>query len=374
MQVISGQYRGTRKRTFSLVHVAGGGTVSFDYKKLLDMRLARANGSASRLTKKNARSDLNTGEQSMRSPVVSAALVAGFVLVPAAAGYAPALSQDFSITNQAEPADPARRDLMRELQAWWEVHAYYPKHASSNDEGGTVKVHLNILPDGRIWMLNVVESSGSRSLDTAALAAFRTGTVRPFTAPEVDLDISLHYVLAHRHDQPVPANYTPVSSKSRFTITNDPVKSPILETMLQKTCAGTAVRFGSRTRTWQGMHGSAQAIFFRKPDGTPWVKFTEGGQTVTSPVTQLGNMLQWVGRTEFRGNQGFSSSQWTVWSDGANHLSGAEGSPIINANGGIYNSGMGGPLDLTCATEALPTVTYSNLSAETIFSPSGDPP
>jgi TonB family protein len=318
----------------------------------------------------------NTGEFSMRSLVVSAALVAGFGWVPVATGYAPAFSQDFSITNQVEPADPARRDLMRDLQAWWEVHAYYPKHASNNDEGGTVKIHLNILPDGRVWMLNVVESSGSRALDAGALAAFRTATVHPFPAgaPEVDLDLSLHYVLAHRRDQPVPANYAPVSSKSRFTITNDPVKSPILETMLQRTCAGTAVKNGSRTRSWQGIHGSAQAIFFRKPDGTPWVKFSEGGQTITSPVTQLGTMLQWVGRTEFHGNQGFLASQWTVWSDGPNHLSGAEGSPITNANGGIYNSGMGGPVDLTCATEALPTVTYSSLSAETVFAPSTDPP
>jgi TonB family protein len=329
-----------------------------------------------RLAKKNAGLGLNTGAHAMGSPIVSAVLVASFVLTPVAAGFTPALSQDFSITNQTEPADPGRRDLMRQLQAWWEVHAYYPRHASNNDEAGTVKIHLNILPDGRIWMLNVVESSGSNALDTASLSAFRGGTVRPFPegAPEANVDISLHYVLAHRHDQAVPASYTPVVSKSRFTITNDPVKSPILETMLQRICTGTATRNGSRTRTWQGMHGSAQAIFFRKPDGTPWVKFYEGGQSVTSPVTQLGNMLQWAGRTEHHGSQGFWSTQWTVWSDGANHLSGAEGSPIITTNGSIYNTGLGGPVDLTCATEVLPTVSYSSLSSQTMFTPPGDPP
>jgi len=116
----------------------------------------------------------------MRLSIASATLAAAFVLTPVAAGYAPALSQDFSITNQAEPANAGRRDLMRQLQAWWDVHAYYPRHASQSDEGGTVKVHLLIYPDGRIWMVDVVGSSGSRSLDTAGSSAFRGGVVRPF--------------------------------------------------------------------------------------------------------------------------------------------------------------------------------------------------
>ena len=97
----------------------------------------------------------------MRLSVASSVLAAAFVLTPVAAGYAPALCQDFSITNQVEPASPVRRDLMRQLQAWWDAHAYYPRHASNSDEGGTVKVHLVILPGGKIWMVDVAESSGS---------------------------------------------------------------------------------------------------------------------------------------------------------------------------------------------------------------------
>ncbi len=147
----------------------------------------------------------------MRLSVASSALAAAFALTPVAAGYAPALCQDFSITNQVEPGNAARRDLMRQLQAWWDAHAYYPRHASNSDEGGTVKVHLVILSDGRIWTIDVLESSGSRSLDTAGDAVFRGGSVRPFPEgePKADIDISLHYVLAHRHDQPVAAGYTP---------------------------------------------------------------------------------------------------------------------------------------------------------------------
>ncbi|HKM62073.1 MAG TPA: energy transducer TonB [Acidisphaera sp.] len=219
-----------------------------------------------------------TGEHSMRLSVASAALAAAFVLTPVAAGYAPALSQDFSITNQMEPANAGRRDLMRQLQAWWDVHAYYPRHASQSDEGGTVKVHLVIHPDGRIWTVDVVESSGSPSLDTAGVSAFRGGFVRPFPAgaPEADMDISLHYVLAHRHDQPVAAGYAPVLSKSPFTITNDPVKSPILDTMPQRTCTGTVVKAGIRNHPEYGERYSAQAIFFRRPDGTHGSSFLKG--------------------------------------------------------------------------------------------------
>src|SRR5271170_7870919 len=118
----------------------------------------------------------------MRLSVASSALAAAFVLTPVAAGYAPALCQDFSITNQVEPTNPARRNLMRQLQAWWDVHAYYPRHASNSDEGGTVKLHLVIWPDGNIWRSEVAQGSGSPSLDTAAVAVFRGGFVRPFPA------------------------------------------------------------------------------------------------------------------------------------------------------------------------------------------------
>ncbi|HTC11113.1 MAG TPA: hypothetical protein VK726_20295 [Acetobacteraceae bacterium] len=92
----------------------------------------------------------------MRLSVASSAIAAAFVLTPVAAGYGPALCQDFSITNQVEPANVGRRDAMRQLQAWWDAHAHYPRYASNSDEGGTVKVHPVILPDGRIWTVDVV--------------------------------------------------------------------------------------------------------------------------------------------------------------------------------------------------------------------------
>jgi hypothetical protein len=243
-----------------------------------------------------------------------------------------------------------------------------------------------IHPDGRIWTINVVESSGSRSLDTAGDSVFRGGFVRPFGTegePQADIDISLHYVLAHRHDQPVAAGYTPVLSKSPFTIMNDPVKSPVLETMLQRVCTGTLVLGGVPNHPWYGVHYSAQAIFFRKPDGTPWVKLYERGYPSLSPVTQVGKMVTWTGRQEYINVGKETAARWlqyTVWPDGDNHLSGAVGSRIFNSLGVAYNNNMAGNyVDLTCATEVLPTVTWNDWLAQSLVtSPvdlsSSDPP
>jgi TonB family protein len=311
----------------------------------------------------------------MRSSVASAALAAAFVLTPVAAGYAPASSQDFSITNPAEPADAGRRDLMRQLQAWWDVHAYYPRHASNSGEGGTVKVHLVINTDGNIWSVGVVESSGSHSLDTAASSVFRGGFVRPFPAgaPDADMDISLHYVLAHRHDQPVAADYTPVLSKSPFTITNDPVKSPILDTMLQRTCTGTIVTQGIRNHPWYGWHSYAQAIFFRKPDGTPWVQFNEDGLPVLAPVIEVGKLVQWTGPAVRLGGGLRRYVQYTVWPDGDNKLNGS-----IKVDNTYVDSpespNTGGMIEFTCATEVVPAITWSAWSVTPGQSPPGDPP
>ena len=310
----------------------------------------------------------------MRFPIVSLALAAAFVLTPVAAGYAPALCQDFSITNPAEPGNPGRRDVMRQLQAWWDAHAYYPSRASNSDEGCTVKVHLVILPDGRIWSVDVVESSGSHALDSAGLAVFRGGFVRAFPEgdPKADISISLHYVLAHRRDQPMAAGYTPVVSKSPFTITNDPVKSPILETMLQRTCTGTIVLGGIANHPWYGSHFAAQAIFFRKPDGTPWVKFNERGYPSLSPVTEVGKMVTWTGRQESAKDPLWH--QYTVWPDGDNHLRGAIALILSRSGVTFFATGGGDSVDLTCATEVLPTITSNDWLAWSMVTAPIEPP
>jgi TonB family protein len=316
----------------------------------------------------------------MRLAVASSALAAAVVLTHVVAGYAPALCQDFSITNQMAPAIAGHPNLMRQLQAWWDVHAYYPRHASNNDEGGIVKLHLAIRPDGRLWTVEVVDSSGSHSLDAASVSIFRDLFVRPFPQGETqaDIDLSLHYVLAHRHDQPVPVNYTPVSSKTPFTIMNDPVKSPILETMLRRVCTGTEVRSGIKDNPLYGIHYSAEAIFFRKPDGTPWVRFDFKQGPVLAPVTEVGKLVQFAGKLEYAAlGHPALFPQYTLWPDGDNHLTGVVGSRLLDRFGVPYTQNAGS-LDLTCTTEVLPAVAASGWSLDTGISwappPPGDPP
>ena len=133
----------------------------------------------------------------MRLSIASSALAAAFVLTPVAAGYAPALCQDFSITNQVEPANAWRRDMMRQLQAWWDAHAYYPRHASNSDEGGNEKVRIVIAADGQITSIEVVQGSGLSVLDAAAVAVFRNARLPPFPpgtpVQPADVVVTLHY-------------------------------------------------------------------------------------------------------------------------------------------------------------------------------------
>ena len=307
----------------------------------------------------------------MRWSIAPLTLAAACVLLSVAT---PAMAQDFSITSQAEPANAGRRDLMRQLQAWWDVHAYYPKHASLADEGGTVKLHLLVHTDGNIWVGDVVGSSGSTALDTAASATFHGSFVRPFPpgVPEAAVDLSLQYVLAHRHDQPVAADYKPAAAKRPFTIANDPVTSPVLATMLQRTCTGTVVKEGIRNHPLYGGRHWAQAVFFRKPDGTPWVKFYEGGQSIIAPVTEAGRIVQWTGRAEHPRTGMEFFYQYTVWPDGDNNLTGNIEAYFYTGTATGINTG--GTADFTCATETVPAITWSALSVNAYQAPPVDPP
>ena len=76
------------------------------------------------------------------------------------------------------------------------------------------------------------------------------------------------------------------------------------------------------------MSYSAQVIFFRKPDGTPWVKFYERGHPSLSPVIEVGKMVTVDRSTRADwGRAGLHSmAAYTVWPDGDNHLRGAIGS------------------------------------------------
>jgi hypothetical protein len=94
-------------------------------------------------------------------------------------------------------------------------------------------------------------------------------------------------------------------------------------------------------------------------------------------------MVTWTGREEHIGGKDSAWIQWlqyTVWPDGDNHLSGAIGTRRFNRFGAWYNSNLAGnSVDLTCATEVLPAITWNDWLAQSmVTSPldlsSSDPP
>ena len=75
--------------------------------------------------------------------------------------------------------------------------SFYPKEASQTNDGGNVKVHIVIAPDGQVTSIEVVQGSGLSVLDAAALAVFRNAHLPPFPpgmpAPPADVVLTLHY-------------------------------------------------------------------------------------------------------------------------------------------------------------------------------------
>jgi periplasmic protein TonB len=112
---------------------------------------------------------------------------------PGATAHAPAGQ------NAAGGASNANNDAawMGKLKQWWDQHAVYPKEASQTNEGGNVRVHIAIAPDGQVTAIEVVQSSGLSVLDAAAVAVFRNAHLPPFPlgtpAQPADVVVTLHY-------------------------------------------------------------------------------------------------------------------------------------------------------------------------------------
>jgi protein TonB len=86
---------------------------------------------------------------------------------------------------------------MGKLKQWWDQHSVYPTEASQTNEGGNVKVHIVIAPDGEVTSIEVVRGSGLSVLDAAAVAVFRDAHLPPFPpgtpAQPADVVVTLHY-------------------------------------------------------------------------------------------------------------------------------------------------------------------------------------
>jgi protein TonB len=101
--------------------------------------------------------------------------------------------------NAASRAGDANNGAARmgKLKQWWDQHSFYPKEASQTNEGGDVKVHIVIAPDGQVTSIEVVQGSGLSVLDAAAVAVFSNAHLPPFPpgtpAQPVDVVVTLHY-------------------------------------------------------------------------------------------------------------------------------------------------------------------------------------
>jgi hypothetical protein len=130
---------------------------------------------------------------------------------------------------------------------------------------------------------------------------------------------------------PAVAGAAPASSKSPFTVTNDPVEGTVADVMMQRTCTGTLVPIW-----WSHMSNQwIQATFWRKPDGTKWVKVSYNGKgPVSVPVIEIGVSAQWTTPPERYAHMTLNTL-YVLWPDGDNRLRGTTVDPY-------------GTVDLTC--------------------------
>jgi hypothetical protein len=185
-----------------------------------------------------------------------------------------------------------------------------------------------------VWIDEVVQGSGSKILDAAAYDVFHRAFLRPFPpgtpAPRADAYVTMRFVLK---------NGT-AASKGPFTITNEPVHGTVFEKMQDKVCTGEMVQGPLGMNSIVGSRGPAEAYFFRKPDGSAWVRFTAFfGIVFFAPVSDLGMAAQWdaLGPPAKSGDRG--SIHYALWPSGDNRITGSiTGSPTYPV----------GSIELTC--------------------------
>jgi protein TonB len=93
-------------------------------------------------------------------------------------------------------ADP---DWLAGVGAWLRAHRSYPEMARALGRQGTVVVQITVNPAGRVVGVNLVQGSGTDSLDRAAEALMRDAQLPPFPPdmklPRQSLTVPIRYVL-----------------------------------------------------------------------------------------------------------------------------------------------------------------------------------
>jgi TonB family protein len=234
-------------------------------------------------------------------------------------------------------------DWIRQLQAWWDRHAFYPGEAAQQNVSGTLKAHVVVQPDGEVSTIHVEQSSGSRYLDNAAYQAFTDAHLHPFPpgtpAPKADVYITLHYVLTHGDVAAAAA-----VSKRPFTVTDKPIAAAKASSLQQKTCTGRIV-VDSATGgldSWYGRHGWARADFYRGPDGKPRVKFSTSWYSADAAVNESNGSAGWLGPEQHVGPPGMGMVQlkYSLFPAGPDHVGGS----VFD----IYKPDTKGAIELNC--------------------------
>jgi TonB family protein len=232
-------------------------------------------------------------------------------------------------------------DWIRQLQAWWEQHAFFPGEAASKGLSGTVKVNLVVQPNGEVTTIHIEQGAGVKQIDNAAYVAFRGAHLHPFPpgtpAPQADVTITLHYVLTNGPQAAAAALRHP------FTVTNKPIQGTVVATMpqQQRTCTGKLVLDSpGLLDSFRGSRGYIEVTFYRAPDGKPRAKISLSTGVVDQPVNEFDGSVGWAGPIEHKTAYEYSWKHYYFWPSGSDHVTGSLTDTM--------NAAANGTIDLTC--------------------------
>ncbi len=99
-------------------------------------------------------------------------------------------------------APGATADWEAEIREWVEEHKYYPAIAGENGEEGASTVRVTVSADGTVRNVQLVDSAGSRWLDSAWQSVFRGNKVPPLPedmgSKDYTFEFTMNFILIRR--------------------------------------------------------------------------------------------------------------------------------------------------------------------------------
>ena len=92
-------------------------------------------------------------------------------------------------------APGATADWKAELDEWVEEHKYYPAIAAENGEEGASTLRVTISPDGTVQDVHLIDSAGSRWLDSAWQSVFRGQKLPPLPEDMGGKDFTFEFTM-----------------------------------------------------------------------------------------------------------------------------------------------------------------------------------